>query len=93
MHLWLVCKKQNKKVVLFSALGALFNFITNLLLIPTWGINGAAMATLITQILTNFVFPLLIPSTRPYSLAVIDALCLRNIEIKELIRRVIPGRK
>lgn len=93
MHLWLVCKKQNKKVVLFSALGALFNFITNLLLIPTWGINGAAMATLITQILTNFVFPLLIPSTRPYSRAVIDALCLRNIEIKELIRRVIPGRK
>ncbi len=87
-HLWLVCENQNKKVMLFSGLGAIFNVIANFLLIPGFGITGAAAATLITQFLTNFFLPLLIPSTRPYAKAVIDALFFRNMEAKELLKKL-----
>lgn len=90
MHLWLVCQNQNNKVMVFCALGSVFNLIANFLLIPILGINGAAIATLITQMLTNFVCPLLIPSTRPYALAVIDAFLLRNIALKDLVGTVLP---
>ena len=33
------------------------NVIMNLIFIPFMGINGAAIATLLTQILSNFIIP------------------------------------
>lgn len=35
--------------------GAVANVALNFLLIPAWGINGAAIASLITQIFTNVI--------------------------------------
>ena len=86
MHLWLLCEHQNKYVLLFCTMGAVGNFIVNFLLIPTWGINGAAFATLLTQVLANLIFPLLFRDTRAYSINVLKALCLRDIQLKELLQ-------
>ena len=89
MHLWLLCENQNKYVLLFCTMGAAGNFIINYLLIPVWGINGAAFATLITQLLTNLIFPLFFRDTRLYSVNVIKALLLRDVEVKQLMQFVL----
>ena len=37
-------------------MGALLNALVNAVLIPVWGAYGAALASLATQIFTNFLF-------------------------------------
>lgn len=44
---------QQKKFMMFVAIGVISNIILDILLIPRWGIEGSAIATLICQILTN----------------------------------------
>lgn len=52
---WLVPQGKQKYEKYIAASGALCNLVLNALLIPLWGVNGAAFATLLTQIFTNFV--------------------------------------
>ncbi len=85
MHLWLLCEDKNRYVVILCALGAAFNFIANYVFIPLWGINGAAFATFLTQLLTNFGFPLLFKDTRPYAVEIIKAAVLRDVDVKQLL--------
>lgn len=85
---WLICENKKKYVFIFSALGAGCNVIMNSVFIPFWGIDGAAIATLLTQILSNFVIPLAIKPTREYGIFVIDALLLRNIQLEDIIKMI-----
>lgn len=85
MNLWLVCEKRNKYVLVFSGLGAFANLLLNYLLIPSFGIEGAAFATFVTQMLTNFVLPLLFSDTRGYSKLVVRGVLLQDIEITSLV--------
>lgn len=80
---WLICEGKNKFAILFSALGTLANILMNLVWIPLWGIEGAALATLITQILENLFFPFCIKDTRSYCKCVFDAMFLRNMKIRQ----------
>jgi O-antigen/teichoic acid export membrane protein len=82
--LWLICEKKNKYVFLFSAMGAATNLVLNFIMIPLWGINGAAIATLLTQIMANFIYPTLFKETRQYTKCVSDALRLENINLKNI---------
>lgn len=41
---------------IFMGAGALGNIILNIILIPAWGIVGAAIATVFSQVFTNFFF-------------------------------------
>lgn len=84
MHIWLVCEDKNKYALLFCAMGTAANLFLNFMLIPSWGINGAAFATLVTQVLSNFALPLLFRDTRPYAIHVLKALLLQGIELKSL---------
>ena len=84
MHLWLLCENKNKFVLIFCAMGAGGNFIVNYLLIPHFGISGAAFATFLTQCLANLIFPLCFKDTREYAINVIKAMFLKDIHIKEL---------
>ena len=90
--LFLICEKKNRFVSLFSAMGALTNIVLNLLLIPQLGIKGAALATLATQLLANFVYPALFPSTRAYSRHVLAAFLLRGISLHDLIATALRRR-
>lgn len=46
---------QQRYFILYGGVGALSNVILNFLLIPIWGIAGAAVATVITQIISTFL--------------------------------------
>ena len=87
-NFWLVCKNKKHFVFIFSCTGAVCNLIMNFIFIPMWGINGAAIATLVTQILTNFVVPMLFKDTREYTHCVFDAILLRNMQLKEILTTV-----
>lgn len=82
---WLICEKKEKYVFILSAMGAITNLLLNGLLIPVLGINGAAIATLATQVFANFVYPFFWKETREYSKCVFDAIFLRNVDIKGLV--------
>ena len=53
--IWMVPNGKQKYEKYIAASGAVCNLILNTALIPRWGVNGAAVATLVTQIFTNFI--------------------------------------
>lgn len=72
--IWILAEGKNKYVKYYLAVGLGVNLVLNTLLIPGWGIEGAAFATLITQITTSMVSPLLFKATREHTRIVIDAI-------------------
>ncbi len=84
-NFWLICEDKKKYVFIFSCLGAVCNVVMNITFIPIWGINGAAIATLITQILANLIIPITFKNTRSYSKEVVNAVFFKNIHFKEMI--------
>ena len=49
----LIAHNSQKHFLAYAVIGLLCNAGFNLILIPLWGINGAALATLITQTITG----------------------------------------
>lgn len=86
--LWLICEEKNNLVFVFSAFGALVNVVMNLILIPKMGLNGAAMATLLTQVMANVGAPCLLRSTHAYVATVCDAATLKGIQVKSLLENI-----
>ena len=78
--IWIVCESKNKYVKYYVILGAVANFFLNYTLRPALGINGAAIATLITQIITCVIAPALFKETRIHSKYVIEAFLLKGIK-------------
>ena len=76
---WIISEKLQKYSKYFALVGALTNLILNFVLIPLWGMVGAASATLITQIMTGFVVTLPMKKTRNNNRYLIEALLLRGI--------------
>lgn len=68
---WLNTKGYLQLVVQRSAFGALLNIALNILLIPSMGIKGAAVATSFSQILSVYLLPLLRVETRLNTLRLI----------------------
>ena len=83
--IWLICEKKNNYVWILSGIGAFTNVVLNLLLIPRWNINGAAFATLITQLLSNVVYPAIFKETRDFSKIALQGIFLRRIQFRTLI--------
>lgn len=54
-NIWILAEKQQKLLWRINLAGAILNVILNLLLIPVWGMYGAAFASVITQFFTNFI--------------------------------------
>ena len=76
---WIVCENKNKYTGRLVLWGVILNFALNYLLIPVMGINGAALATLITQIFTSLITPLFYKETRMNTKYIIEAFLLRGI--------------
>ena len=57
--IWLVCEKKQKYSKYIYIIAAAANVAMNGLLIPKWGATGAAAASLITQVMTSVLLPLL----------------------------------
>lgn len=71
--IWILCENKNKYVKYMLGIGAGVNLILNTVLIPTYGIDGAAFATLVTQFVTSIVAPLCFRGTRIHTRIVWDA--------------------
>ncbi len=63
-YIWMICENKEKYSTFYSFSGCVTNVIFNSLLIPKYGIIGAAIATLISQISSNILSFYLIKDAR-----------------------------
>lgn len=87
---WMICEGRQKYEKWLATSGAISNLVLDILLIKPFGALGAAIATLLTQILTNFLIPFVFKGTRENSILIWKAICLKDViptkeEIKSLI--------
>ena len=54
-NIWILAEGKQKYLWQINSFGAVANVLLNALLIPIIGVNGAALASLITQFMTNVV--------------------------------------
>lgn len=76
---WIVCHQKQKYLKYLYLEAALTNVALNFLWIPQWGPSGAAAASLVTQVSTILVFPVLIPQLRPNVHLILDAIRMKNL--------------
>ncbi len=76
---WVVSKNRQKHLIKIYACAAVGNVILNFFLIPVWGANGAALASLISQILTGIALPFFIKDLRENAKLMLDGILLRDV--------------
>lgn len=76
---WMVCENRQKHLIWVYLAAAGMNAGLNRLLIPLWGIAGAAAASLAAQMVSALAAPLLIPPLRPNARLMVQAITLRDI--------------
>ena len=77
--IWIVCEKKQKYLKYLYFLSALLNVALNYLLIPVLSAEGAAIASLLTQMSTIILFPLLFKELRPNLRLIMEAIFLRGV--------------
>lgn len=77
--IWILAEKKNKYVKYYLGMGTTVNLVLNSILIPVWGIEGAAIATLITQIFTSLIAPMCFRETRQHTGIVMRSVRLYKI--------------
>lgn len=86
--LWLIIENLQKYSLIYAIAGCITNFSLNIWLIPLMGAKGAAIATLISGVVTNILIFLLFKKTRTSSIKIIKAI-FSNKTIKEVFEKVI----
>ena len=71
---WLVCEGLQKYNTVFVFGGAITNISLNTILIPILGGYGAAIATVVTQLMSNIIIPLFIKKVRLNSIMMLKAI-------------------
>ncbi len=77
-NIWIVNENKYAYEKRIAFLGSITNLILNSLLIPIWGIEGAALATLLTQFVTNVVTQLCIADLRENGRFIVQGLFLQG---------------
>lgn len=91
-NVYMVAEDKTKWVQISAFAGALINILLNALLIPRWDIVGAATASLITQLLANFVMLIIIPSLRDAAKMMIEGILLKGfkgVSVKAVLKGLI----
>lgn len=60
----MMIEKKQKYSIIMTCLGAITNVVLNFILIPLYGVNGAAFATLVSYAGASYFFNFLFPQTR-----------------------------
>ncbi len=81
---WVVCNNKQKYLIYTYMAAAISNVILNLIFIPLWGASGAALASLIAQVITVIIAPLFIKDLRENTMLIIDAIRLKGL--KEVLK-------
>lgn len=76
---WIVCKNRQKYLILVYISAAVSNVLLNDLLIPFWGATGAAVASLISQVITVMAAPFLIKGLRENAKLMLEAILLKDV--------------
>lgn len=76
---WIVCENKQKYLKYIYMSAAVSNVVMNLALIPLWGAAGAALASLLTQIVTTMVAPFFIKDLRKNSMLMVEAILFKGI--------------
>ncbi len=63
-NIWILAENKQKYLWILNLSGALMNIALNAVLIPFWGILGAAFASLVTQIFTNVIMNIIVRPIR-----------------------------
>ena len=85
-NIWILAENKQKYLWIINLSGALANVLLNLIFIPIWGIVGAALASLITQIFTNVIVGFLIKPIRRNNLLMWRGLDLRRT--RNLLKKI-----
>ena len=73
-NIWILANNKQKYLWRINMSGAIANVFANCMLIPILGINGAALASLITQFFTNIIVGYIIKPIRPNNRIIIESL-------------------
>lgn len=73
-NIWILAEKKQKYLWRIDISGAIVNVILNMLMIPVWGICGAAFASLITQFFTNVVMGFILKSIRANNMLMVQSI-------------------
>lgn len=73
-NVWVLAENKQKYLWILNLAGALMNVVLNYFLIPVWGIYGAAVASLITQIFTNIIMNVIVWPLRHCNRYILKAL-------------------
>ena len=85
-NIWILQEGKQRYLWIINVSGALTNVVINFVLIPCWGINGAATASLVTQIFTNTVVGWFIKPIRPN-----NRLLWRGMDMRNLLQVIKAG--
>ena len=78
-NIWMLAEEKQKYLWIINLSGAILNVAGNFILIPLLGVAGAAIASVATQFLTNFVLCFILKPLRPITKYILDALNPRFI--------------
>lgn len=76
---WIVCENKQRYLKYIYLSSAIVNVVLNYFLIPEWGASGAAIASLITQVLTILVAPIFIKELKHNTKLIVDAIRLKGL--------------
>ncbi len=82
---WLVVENYTRKNMYRTSIGALTNVILNLILIRLWGIVGAAVATLASQVVANLLYDIFDSEVRIALKQKLRALIMLDTVIKPVL--------
>lgn len=81
--IWLTVENLGKYQVAFVGIGAVLNVVLNLILIPKYGAIGAAISTLLTEIISTFFAVLIFKKTRPLFKLIIESFLFKGVKTIE----------
>lgn len=64
-NIWILAEEKHSLLPVINLCGVVVNVALNLCLIPRWGACGAAVASVLTQVVTNFVVGFIMKDIRP----------------------------
>ena len=73
-NIWILAEKKQRLIIWINLTGAIVNVVLNWILIPTMGVNGAAIASLVTQGFMNVILGFIIPGIRRNNELIIQSL-------------------
>ena len=85
-NIWILANNKQKYLWKINMSGAIANVILNAVLIPLIGINGAAIASLFTQLFSNVIVGYIIKPIRPNNSLMCESLKIKYL--KELLHKL-----